>query len=138
VGACGQGIRRQTELIVSAGISVHCVDVAHGQVAEGLQVALYRLDHGSSRAELLASGQVGARGLWEDPVLTGPALTVGAYELVYSVGAYFRQRHPQLGLGNPAFLEDVPYRIHVAESSRHIHLPLKFTPWGFSLFLGVA
>jgi 5-hydroxyisourate hydrolase len=121
-----------------AGISVHCVDVAHGQVAQGLSVALHRLDEQGGIGKPLAQGQVGPRGLWEEPVLTGPQMQPGNYELVFGFGAYFRQRHPGLGLPNPAFLEEVPYRFHLLDASRHVHLPLKFTPWGFSLFLGVA
>ena len=39
---------------------------------------------------------------------------------------------------DPAFLEVVPYRFGVADLAQHYHLPLKMTPWGFSLFRGGA
>jgi 5-hydroxyisourate hydrolase len=116
---------------MSGGISIHCVDVSRGRVATGLRVSLARVS-----GERLAEGVVGEKGVWNDPVLMGPAIVPGGYEVVFAVGDFYR------GLGvdvpTPAFLEDVPYRFHIADAAQHWHLPFKFTPWGFSLFRGGA
>ena len=116
---------------MAGGISVHCVDVARGRVATGLAVRLARLD-----GTLLAEGSVGPKGLWEEPVLMSDAIGAGGYEVAFDVGGFYRAAGVEVP--NPAFLEVVPYRFHIADASQHWHLPFKFTPWGFSLFRGGA
>ena len=113
------------------GISIHCVDVAHGRVAVGLRVRLTRLD-----GRPIALGQVGPKGLFDHQALLGPEIMSGGYIATFSVGAFYRE----LGtpLPEPAFLEEVPDHFHIADVAQHYHLPLKFTPWGFSLFRGGA
>jgi 5-hydroxyisourate hydrolase len=32
----------------------------------------------------------------------------------------------------------MPFRFGIADPAQHYHLPLKVTPWGFSLFRGGA
>ena len=44
----------------------------------------------------------------------------------------------QVAIPAPAFLEVVPFRFGIADPLQHYHLPLKLTPWGFSLFRGGA
>lgn len=117
------------------GISIHCVDVARGRVAVGLALVLYRLEAGGGRT-LIAQGAVGAKGLFEHPALLGDAIRTGGYEVVFEVGEFCRANGAELPA--PAFLEQVPYRFHIADVAQHYHLPFKFTPWGFSLFRGGA
>lgn len=116
------------------GISIHCVDVARGRVAIGLRVALYRLD--PEGRSLVAEGEVGAKGLFDHPALLGGEIRAGAFEVVFEVGDFCRACGT--ALPTPAFLEQVPYRFHIADVAQHYHLPFKFTPWGFSLFRGGA
>ncbi len=116
------------------GISIHCVDIARGRIAIGLHVTLQRLD--AEGVCLIAQGEVGERGLFEHPTLLGSEIRAGGYEVVFDVGDFFRSA--AVTLPSPAFLEQVPYRFHIADASQHIHLPFKFTPWGFSLFRGGA
>lgn len=116
------------------GISIHCVDVARGRVATGLRVALFRLDSEGLRP--IAQGEVGSKGLFESPALMGDEIRVGGFEVVFDVGDFFRGCSVELP--EPAFLERVPYRFHIADVAQHYHLPFKFTPWGFSLFRGGA
>ena len=116
------------------GISIHCVDVARGRVAVGLRVSLYRLD--ANGPCLIAQGAVGANGLFEHPALMSAEVRPGGYEARFDVGDFCRSCGAELP--SPAFLEQVPYRFHIAEVSQHYHLPFKFTPWGFSLFRGGA
>lgn len=113
------------------GISIHCVDVGNGRVATGLSVRVTRLD-----GTLLCEGRVGAKGLLEHPALMGDAIIPGGYEVVFDVGDFYRAQGA--ALPSPAFLEEVPYRFHVADVAQHYHLPFKFTAWGFSLFRGGA
>ncbi|MBP2296189.1 hydroxyisourate hydrolase [Azospirillum rugosum] len=117
---------------MAGGISVHAVDVARGVPAQGMRVELFALRDGG-RA-LLAEGVLGANGALDHPVTAGQGVTAGAFEAVFHIGDY--QRAAGVAVGSPAFLEEVPFRFTVTDVDQHYHLPLKFTPWGFSLFRG--
>ena len=92
-----------------------------------------RLDAGAPSP--IAAGRLSARGTLDDPAL-GRRMAPGRYEAEFHVGDFFRA----LGetLPDPAFLEIVPFRFGLADPDQHYHLPLKLTPWGFSLFRGGA
>jgi 5-hydroxyisourate hydrolase-like protein (transthyretin family) len=122
---------------MSGGLSIHCVDVASGRVAAGLRVAVQRLGpDGLPHGPLIAEGTVGSNGLLTHRALLSEVITAGGYEVRFEVGAFYRS----LGAvaPDPAFLEVVPYRFHIADTAQHYHLPFKFTAWGFSLFRGGA
>ena len=123
---------------MSGGLSIHCVDVANGRVAAGLAVTVRRLGpDGAPLAAVLAGGTIGANGLLHDARLMSELITAGGYEVSFAVGDYYRA----LGAATPAtpvFLEEVPYRYHIADARQHYHLPFKFTAWGYSLFHGGA
>jgi 5-hydroxyisourate hydrolase len=109
------------------GISVHAVDVARGLPAQGMRVEVYVIDPRRTR---IAEGLLAANGALEHPI-THTRLARGAYETVFHVGDFLR------AAGLPAeFLDDVPFRFRVGDPGQHCHLPLKFTPWGYSLFRG--
>jgi 5-hydroxyisourate hydrolase len=113
----------------AGGISIHAVDVAHGRPAEGLSVEVHALE---PARRLIAEGRLGANGLLDHPIAKGEGIVCGSYEAVFHIGAYFAAS----GLGGSAFLDAVPFRFVVARPEEHYHLPLKFTPFGFSLFRG--
>jgi len=121
---------------MSGGISIHCVDVAHGRVAAGLAVSLRRLGSDGQPGPLLAHGTVGSTGLWSEPLLMGEDITASGYEAAFGVAAFYRAQG--VAIPDPAFLEEVVYRFYVTDAAQHFHLPFKFTPWGFSLFRGGA
>ena len=107
-----------------AGISIHAYDVSRGVPAAGLRVELRGPD-----GRVLADGRTTAAG-----TLDAPTPVTGTYEAVFHVGDWYRAE--RIDLPAPAFLEAVPYRFGVADLGQHYHLPLKMTPWGFSLFRG--
>ena len=122
---------------MAGGLSIHCVDVASGRVAVGLQVTLRRLGaDGQPQAAALVQGRIGANGLLSEPLLMSETITPGGYEVSFAVGEYYRAQGQAAAM--PAFLEVVPYRFHIADAVQHYHLPFKFTAWGFSLFRGGA
>ena len=112
---------------MAGGISVHAVDVASGRVARGLFVRIERLDANGAR-ETLAEGRIGANGTLDHPITNGEDVTEGTYELTLHIGDFFAQ--------SPRFLDTVPFRFRVFDAAQHYHLPVKFTPWGFSLYRG--
>ena len=111
---------------MAGGISIHVFDVSRGIAAAGLRVELRGPDE-----KTLADGRTSAQG-----TLDCPTPATGLYEALFHVGDWYRAQ--SVALPSPAFLETVPYRVGVADLGQHYHLPLKMTPWGFSLFRGGA
>jgi len=118
---------------VAGGLSIHVVDVSRGVVAAGMRVEVYAAM--PSRA-LLCAGAISAKGTLDDPVLTSEAVGTGYYEAVFHTAAYYRLAGAPL----PAqpFLDVVTYRFGISDVTQHYHLPMKFTPWGYSCFRGGA
>ncbi|HJQ59951.1 MAG TPA: hydroxyisourate hydrolase [Vineibacter sp.] len=120
---------------MAGGISIHIVDVSRGVPAAGMRVELVRLEAGGPVT--IASGAVNAGGLL--PLSSQIAATpqaVGLYEAVFHVGPFYRARGE--ALPTPAFVEQATFRFGIAEPTQHYHLPMKVTPWGYSLFRGGA
>jgi 5-hydroxyisourate hydrolase len=117
---------------MAGGISLHGVDIAKGAPATGLFVEVYAC-HPDRRK--IAEGALGPNGALDHPIARGEGVSAGAHECVFHVGDWMRQN------GYPpeqaSFLDLVPFRFVVTRVEEHYHLPLKFTPWGVSLFRGV-
>jgi 5-hydroxyisourate hydrolase len=111
------------------GLSVHAVDVTRGVPACGMRIEVFALP----AQHLIAEGELAASGVLEHAVAK-QRLQAGAYEVVFHAGAYFATAGvPQ---SNPPFLGEVPFRFTIADPEQHYHLPMKITPWGFSLYRG--
>lgn len=113
---------------MAGGISMHGVDVARGIPAAGMRVELWAL---TPEPRLLAQGELGANGVWEDPVTRTDLIAAGTYEARFHAGAYFAASGSA-----PGILDLVPFRFVIRDPAQHYHLPLKMTPWGYSLFRG--
>ena len=70
----------------------------------------------------------------DGPLLEGEALAAGQYELLFEVGAYFRERG--LLLPEPVFLDEIPIRFAIADTGAHYHVPLLVSPWSYSTYRG--
>ncbi|WP_347309583.1 hydroxyisourate hydrolase [Defluviimonas sp. SAOS-178_SWC] len=117
----------------AGGISIHAVDIARGVPAAGLCVRLFRLADGRTE---IASGRCSDGGLLQHPVAEGANVLRGLYEVEFDIAQYYRDAG--IDIPDPAFLEVVVYRFGIDRVGEHFHLPMKFTPWGFSLFRGGA
>ena len=109
------------------GLSVHVVDVARGKPAHGMKVEIF---HGTAR---IAQGQLSQDGTLDHAIVSA-TLDAGTYEVIFHAGAFFAGA--ALGLSDPPFLDLVPFRFNIADPAQHYHLPMKITPWGFSLYRG--
>lgn len=96
----------------------------------GMRVEIARL---SPAPAPVATGLLGANGMLDAPMVTD-TLPAGTYEALFHAGAFFAGAN--LGLTDPPFLDLVPFRFTIADPRQHYHLPLKITPWGFSLYRG--
>jgi 5-hydroxyisourate hydrolase len=116
----------------SGRLTTHVLDTTSGQPGAGLVVELFGIEDGSRR--LLARLTTDADGRTPEPLLAGAGLVRGTYELVFHVGGYFRAHG--VTLTEPAFLDQVPIRFGIAEPSRHYHVPLLVSPYGYSTYRG--
>jgi 5-hydroxyisourate hydrolase len=117
---------------VSGRLTTHVLDTARGRPAENVPVELWRLDaHGSGRA-LLRSARTNRDGRTDVPLLEGPELCAGRYELVFLVGEYFADAAPSA----PPFLDRIPICFGVSDPSAHYHVPLLVSPYGYSSYRG--
>ncbi|ACA18401.1 Transthyretin [Methylobacterium sp. 4-46] len=112
----------------AGGISVHAVDVATGRPAAGLRVTVEALDPAGRR--LVAEGRIGPDGHLPHPISGGAGVTAGIYEVTFDVGDYLAPE------GGGRFLDRVPFRFTIEDVAAHVHLPLKFTRFGYALFRG--
>lgn len=115
---------------MSGGISIHVVDVTRGLPAAGMQVEIFRL----GEPEPIAAGTLSSQGTLDHPITQAEKVEPGIYAAIFQVGAFYRQ----LGypLPDPPFLDVVPFQFGISDVQQHYHLPLKVSPWGFSLFRG--
>lgn len=130
-------------------LSTHVLDTARGRPAAGVTVQLWRLagPAGDAGCTLLTVRRTNQDGRTDDPLLAGDELHAGYYELVFFVGDYFAaQRATDAGQtippdasveGHvPAFLDQVPVRVGIADPSAVYHVPLLASPWSYSTYRG--
>lgn len=115
-------------------LSTHVLDTANGRPAQGIAVELRRIGPDGA-SELAARATTNADGRTDAPLLAGDLFRTGLYELVFSVGDYFRAHGPA-GASEPPFLDRVPIRFGIAEADGHYHVPLLVSPWSYSTYRG--
>lgn len=113
------------------GLSIHAVDIRDGLPAAGLHVDVFHVV-GADRT-CMASGRVGDNALLDDPALSA-TLPAGGYEVHFHLRDYFAAGRADPAL--PELLDIVVFAFSIADPGKHIHLPLKFSPVGYSLFKG--
>ena len=118
---------------MAGGISVHVIDVSRAVPATGMAVRIFSID---AQHRLLAQGRLDASGVLQHPIAQGEGVSKSMYQAEFEIGEYYRSQGFELP--DPAFLETALFRFGIADAQAHYHLPLKMTPWGFSLFRGGA
>jgi 5-hydroxyisourate hydrolase len=118
---------------VSAALTTHVLDTAHGRPAAGVRIDLSVVEP-DGRTRLLKTVTTNADGRCDAPLLAGIELAVGRYELLFHVAAYFRGAGVRLT--DPPFYEHVPVRFAIAEPAGHYHVPLLVSPYGYVTYRG--
>lgn len=118
---------------MAGGISVHVMDVVQGVPAQGMKVKIVRL---GDVPEVIATGAINGKGGMDHPVATGEGVVRGLYEAVFYVGDFYRDRGD--AIPDIPFLDVAPFRFGISDVTQHYHLPMKVSPWGFSIFRGGA
>ncbi len=112
------------------GISIHVVDTTRGVPAAGMRIDTCAL---APERKLIAKGALAQSGTLEHPV-SRERVSPGAYEVLFHAGDFFASAG--VTQASPPFLDVVPFRFQIADSEQHYHLPMKITPWGFSIYRG--
>jgi 5-hydroxyisourate hydrolase len=107
-------------------ISTHVLDLATGDPAPGVGVALFRLgDDGTP--ELVSELQTDDDGRIRD-LLDGAPLTEGDYQLAFDVGGYADDPD--------AFFQSAAMALRITDPRRSYHVPLLLSPYGMSTYRG--
>ena len=120
------------QLNVHGFVDVHVIDIERGLPATGLVVELRELSR-SGVEPLVASGTINSKGATDFPLFEGCPVPIGQYELRFSVGHYFAHSdRPTIR----SFLDVVPVRFSVADPEGYYHIPLRITPWNYTVYRG--
>ncbi|MBN8629301.1 MAG: hydroxyisourate hydrolase [Rhodobacterales bacterium] len=114
---------------MAGGLSVHAVDLTRGRPAEGLAVVL-----ADANGSPIVAGRILATGFPDCAEVMARPLPAGQYRLLLRVAEYFVARGDPLP--TVPFLEDARFDFWNRDPAFHIHLPFKFSPWGYSMFRG--
>jgi 5-hydroxyisourate hydrolase len=107
-------------------ISTHVLDLAGGEPAPGVGVALFRLaDDGNP--QLVSELTTNDEGRIPD-LLAGDELEEGDYQLAFDVGGYADDPD--------AFFQSVAVALRVTDADRSYHVPLLLSPYGMSTYRG--
>lgn len=114
-------------------LTTHVLDTARGKPAADLKISLYRVRENLS-LECLLNTQTNADGRTADPLLQGPSLVIGTYELKFDVAPYFADQGTILP--HPPFFDQITIRFSIADPLSHYHVPLLVSPWAYSTYRG--
>lgn len=115
------------------GLTTHVLDTALGKPAAGLAIDLFRIE-GDVRTHLKTVTTNSDGRVDGGPILIGDSFVAGIYELVFRAGDYLRASGVELP--EPAFLDLVPIRFGIADTTAHYHVPLLISPYGYSTYRG--
>jgi 5-hydroxyisourate hydrolase len=114
-----------------AQLTTHVLDTTSGGPGQGIRIELFSTE---SSGVPLAISETNADGRCDSPLLAGKEFSTGEYELVFHVGAYFRNRGYEDG--EPRFLDRVVIRFGINDANQHYHVPLLVSPFGYSTYRG--
>lgn len=104
-------------------ITTHVLDTTAGRPVAGLLVTLERKD-ASGQWHAMGEGRTDADGRIRDLLPADHALPVGLYQLRFDTSAL------------SAFFPEVILCFRVEDPSQHFHLPLLFSPFGYTTYRG--
>ncbi|MDQ2935836.1 MAG: hydroxyisourate hydrolase [Chloroflexota bacterium] len=107
-------------------ISTHVLDLATGEPAAGINVALFRLT-ATGLPELMSETETDADGRIAD-LLDGNDLTESDYQLAFDVGDHAEEPD--------AFFQSVAVALRITDTARSYHVPLLLSPFGLSTYRG--
>jgi 5-hydroxyisourate hydrolase len=117
---------------LSPRLTLHAIDNFHGTPSAGMVCDLAM--HDGDGYNLIKTVTTAPSGRTAEPLLVDDAFKAGRYELVMHFGEYFAKFGVKLP--SPNFLSLVPIRFRIRDAGQRYHLPVLFTPWGYSYYRG--
>ncbi|MBS0187790.1 MAG: hydroxyisourate hydrolase [Planctomycetes bacterium] len=112
-----------------SGISTHVLDTSRGLPGIDIRVVLER-ESAPGQWHRLTDARTDADGRVKTLLPTGQGLELGAYRLTFDTEPYFAKS------GVTTFFPSVAVAFRVMDSSRHHHVPLLVSPFGYSTYRG--
>lgn len=112
-----------------SGLSTHILDTSRGTPAAGVAVTLERQGAGGAWTAL-HNARTDADGRVKALLPAGGTLGPGVHRLRFETGAYFSAQ------GVHSFYPHVEVVFDIADVSRHHHVPLLISPFGYSTYRG--
>ncbi|MBL4854380.1 MAG: hydroxyisourate hydrolase [Robiginitomaculum sp.] len=107
-------------------LTTHVLDTMSGLPATGLKIDLYRFEN--DLAVFISSHTTNEDGRIDAPLLESPAFKPGTYRLDFHAGDYLQSASD--------FLDIIPIRFIISDPSRHYHVPLLLSAYGYSTYRG--
>jgi 5-hydroxyisourate hydrolase len=117
---------------LSPRLTMHAIDNFHGTPGAGMVCDLSIREGDTYR--LIKTVTTAPTGRTAEPLLVDDAFKAGRYELLMHFEAYFRAL--DVKLPTPNFLGLVPVRFVIRDVGQRHHLPILFSPWGYSYYRG--
>lgn len=113
---------------MTSPITTHVLDTARGTPAAGVKVTLARE---TAPGAWTRAGQGTTDGDGRLRTLLAPGdLPAGAYRIAFDAGAYFQAQ------GVESFWREIAIEFVVRDGTRHFHVPLLVSPFGYSTYRG--
>ena len=111
-----------------SGITTHVLDLKSGLPARAVAVRLEI--RSADRWMSLGDRVTDDDGRVRDFIAPGAKLDAGLYRLTFRTGEYFRAQ------GTAAFHPEVAVTFEITDASRHHHVPLLISPFGYTTYRG--
>lgn len=115
---------------MTPGLTTHVLDTSREGPASGVTVVLQRV-RSSGETETITEATTNDDGRVDDPLLGPDEMETGTFQLLFEVGAYYRE-----GPSGSTFLETVPVRFVIDDADEHYHVPLLLSPGGYTTYRG--
>ncbi len=110
-----------------SGISTHVLDTATGLPAQGVRVVLERESSSGGFFEI-GGGITDSNGRIAQLLEGTEQLETGVHRLTFFTAEYFK--------GQESFYPEVTVLFEVRDPSRHHHVPLLLSPYGYTTYRG--
>lgn len=119
---------------MAGSLQTTVIDALRGAPAAAMLVDLFRLPRGAGERHHLRTIETNAGGTIDRPLIEGDDFVPAIYELLFHVGRYFKSQ--RVTLDDAPFLDVVPVRVTIGDTSHAYHLELLASPWSYTAFRG--
>ena len=117
---------------LSPRLTMHAIDTYHGTPGAGVQCKLDIFDGAAYKN--MKSFETAPNGRTAEPLLVNDEFKPGRYQLSLNFEEYFAKWGVKLP--TPNFFGIVAVRFNIRDASQRYHLPILFSPWGYSYYRG--